>query len=101
MITVLPINATHTFLLIGRHDTSAAIVLTLFNEATTIETIPAATYTIINGIMSITFDFDFVENDKFQVKISDASGIIYRGKLVATSQEPQDFKQTNELYYYE
>jgi len=101
MIQVYPINTEHTLLLIGRYDTSKAIVLVLYNEATQEETTPASTYELLNGIMSVTFDFAFVENDKYQVKISDVDGIIYRGKLIATSQQPQEFKQTNELYYYE
>jgi hypothetical protein len=27
--------------------------------------------------------------------------VLYRGKIVATSQTPQDFKLTDSLYYYE
>ena len=40
-------------------------------------------------------------DDKYQLKIDDTNGIIYRGKLIATDQDPQEFKQTNDLYYYE
>jgi len=65
MIQVYPINTEHTLLLIGRYDTFKDIVLVLYNEATQEETTPASTYGFLNGIMSVTFDFSFVENDKY------------------------------------
>lgn len=88
-------------MLIGRYSTSKAIVLVLYNEATQEQNTPISTYEIINGIMSVTFNFTFAENDKYQVKISDVDGVIYRGKLIATSQDTQEFTQTKDLYYYE
>ena len=51
--------------------------------------------------MTITFDYNFIENDKFTIKISDSNGVIYRDKLISTSQTTQDFKSTKDLYYYE
>jgi len=101
MIVVLPTDTEHTTTLIPRYTPLEAIVITLYNEATKEESTPLNNYSITNGMMSITFDFDFSENDKYQLKISDTAGIIYRGKLIATSQEPQEFKQAKDLYYYE
>lgn len=99
MITALPIYTTHTIEIIHRYEPTALVTLALYNEATELETIPANTHTITNGIMAITFDFTFEENDKYQVKVSDLDGILYRGKLIATSQDPQVFEQSKDLYY--
>ena len=41
------------------------------------------------------------ENDKFQVKISQGTDVIYRDKIFVTSQNTQEFKATKDHYYYE
>ena len=38
---------------------------------------------------------------KFQIKITEESEVLYRGKLLVTTQATQTFKASNELYYYE
>lgn len=101
MNTVLPIDTTHTIKILPRFYPIDVISLSLFNEGTQVTEVIAATYTISNGIMSVTFDFDFLENAKYQIKISENANIAYRGKLIASSQVPQEYKSANGLYYYE
>jgi len=101
MKVVLPIDTTHLIALIPRYYTSDALVLELYNEVTQTKEIVPCIYIIQNGLMTITFDYDFIENDKFTIKISDSNGVIYRDKLISTSQTTQDFKSTKDLYYYE
>lgn len=101
MKVVLPIDTTHLIALIPRYYTSDALVLELYNEVKQTKEIVPCIYIIQNGLMTITFDYNFIENDKFTIKISDSSGVIYRDKLIATSQTTQDFKSTKDLYYYE
>jgi len=101
MILVIPTDTEHTASLIPRYIPLDIINVTLYNEATQVESTPLNNYSITNGIMSVTFDFNFIKDDKYQLKIDDTNGIIYRGKLIATDQDPQEFKQTNDLYYYE
>jgi hypothetical protein len=100
MKVVNPNDATHVIKLIPRFYIEVA-TLKLYNEVTRIETDIANVISTIDGITSVTFDFTFAENDKFQIKIEDAGIIIYRGKLMATSQNPQKYKLSNNLYYYE
>lgn len=101
MKVVLPIDTTHLIALIPRYYTSDALVLELYNEVKQTKEIVPCIYIIQNGLMTITFDYNFIENDKFTIKISDSNGVIYRDKLIATSQTTQDFKSTKDLYYYE
>ena len=100
MKVVNPNNVSHTISLIPRFY-SDDLILELYNETTRAETTVVNTVLIVDGILSMSFDFSFSENDKFQIKISKDSEILYRGKLIATTQPPQEYKLTNGLYYYE
>lgn len=98
MKVVITDNTTHNIDLIPREYPSGAIVFVLKNEVDRVETTVSNTHVIINGILTITFAFSFSENDKYQFKITEGTTVIYRGKLIATDQTPQDYKLTNGLY---
>jgi hypothetical protein len=101
MIVVNPDNTEHTFKIIPRYYPESAFQFDLYNEVTQVtQTIPH-TFDVTDGIMEIEFEREFSEQEKFQIKLEDANGIIFRGKMIATSQEPQEYKQTNDLYVYE
>ena len=59
------------------------------------------TYNILDGYLYVNFDFEFSEADKFRIKILEENNIVYRGKLIATSEETQNFLADNNEYYYE
>jgi hypothetical protein len=101
MIVVDPDNESHTIKLIPRFYPTGFFKFDLYNEVTKETEEIVHTYSVTNGIMSIVFDYDFTEQSKFQVKLYDGDGVIYRGKIIATSQTPQDYKQTKDLYFYE
>lgn len=73
----------------------------LYNETTqqfqTIDNL----WVYANGLAIITFDLNVFEKDKFQLKISEGTDVIYRDKIFATSQDTQAFKATKDHYYYE
>ena len=100
MKVVDPNNLSHSIELIPR-TYQENVVLDLYNEVTKVETTVANTSSFLDGIFTINFDFTFAENDKYQIKISKGTEIIYRGKLIATTQEPQKYKLTKDLFYYE
>jgi hypothetical protein len=52
----------------------------------------------VDGLYTITFDYTFAENDRFEFTITDGSDIVYRGKLISTVQTPQQYKLTTDLY---
>jgi hypothetical protein len=100
MKVVDPNNATHNITLIPRFETSSALTLVLYNETTQESTTVTNTYDIRDGNLTITYDFTFTDKDKFQIKITDGTDVIYRGKIIATTQTPQDYKLTDGIYVY-
>lgn len=101
MNVVNPNDSTHIIKFIPRYYPSDAIVFSLYDEATQLTEVVDNLYLTTNGITSLSFDYTFTENQKFRIKITDINGVVFRGKLLATSQEPQDYKLTNGLYFYE
>ena len=100
MKIVNPNDTTHIINLVPRYNTSALnLDLFLINEETNEPSQVANTYSILGGILSLTFDFEFSENDRFSFKLMEENEVVYRGKIFATTEETQDFKQTNNLYY--
>lgn len=100
MTVINPSTTTHTLNVVPRYYPDSALVVSLYNEATSVTTTPTNTYNITNGKLNITFTFTFVENDRHQVKITEGTNVVYRGKTITTSQEPQDYSLTNGLYIY-
>ena len=101
MKVVNPNDTTHVIKLIPRLYEITSIDLSLYNEATQVTTTVTDAYSITNGISTLTFDFTFEENDKYQFKLVNGSNVVYRGKLIATTQDTQEYKLTNGLYTYE
>lgn len=101
MKVVNPINTTHETILIPRYYPTNELFLELYNESTKVSTNVENTYNVLNGNLTITYDFTFQENDKFQFVIKENNDVVYRGKLIAISQTPTEYKLTNGIYYYE
>jgi len=99
MKVVNPEDTDHIIDLIPRYYPTDAITFSLFNEATQVTENIDNTYTITDGVLFLSFEYTFTENQKFQIKLDDTE-IVYRGKIIATSQNPQDYKLTNNVYYY-
>ena len=95
-----PNDTSHTISLIPRYYPDSTVVFTIYNESSKLETIIPNTYTIENGLFTLIFDYTFTDKDKFDIKIEENS-IVYRGKLLITDQGTQEYKLTNDLYYYE
>ena len=99
-MTIDPTDSTHTLNIIPRFYPDNTIVVELYNEASKETNTPTATYSITNGILDIEFTFTFVDKDRHQIKVTEGTDVVYRGKLLTTTQEPQDFKLTNDIYIY-
>ena len=99
-MVINPNDSTHTLNVIPRFSPSNDLVVQLYNEANKEIEMPSNTYNITNGKLNITFTFTFVDKDRHQVKVTEGDKVVYRGKLLTTIQDPQDFKLTNDLYFY-
>lgn len=95
MKVVNPSNANHTIIIIPRYYSYGSIVVSFNNDTIT------STYNLEDGLLSVNFNYNFVEGDKFKIKIKDSGEVLYNGMIFATSQDPQTFKASKDLYYYE
>lgn len=100
MKVVNPNNTTHEIKIIPRINPMGILIFELYNEQKKEKFLPIFTGLFEDGYLTLTFDFTFTENQTFQIKIYNDI-VYYRGKLIATSQNTQNFKASNENYYYE
>ena len=105
MKVISPDDTSHIFYIIPRdYDLSILMELEIYDETTKVRDSFVASYVNENGYIKVTFNnsdytgIDFYENGKYQLKLHQNSKIIYRGKMIATSQTPQNYKLTNGLY---
>lgn len=101
MNVVKPINTAHQLKVIPRFYPMGLLIFSLYNEETKINEVIENLYIIENGYLILSFNYTFIEGQKFQIEIKENENVVYRGKLMATSQNTQNYKASNELYYYE
>jgi len=101
MKVVNPNDTEHLIVIITRFAIVGDLVLELYNEGTQLSEDVVSTSTTANGLTTITFDYTFKEDERYQMKVSDDVQIVYRDIIKSTSQNTQDFKSANGLYYYE
>jgi hypothetical protein len=92
---VNPTQATHVIQVQGRFRTNEALTLYLTNELTRLTILTECIFVkLSNDRTQLTFDFTFKEGQRFSVLIKEELLVYYRGKLLATSQDTQEFKTT-------
>jgi hypothetical protein len=110
MIVVQPTETRHEIKIVPRYYPSGEFTLLFYNEAKKVNTtIPISeagfsftnNYYILDGYLYLKFDKEFNESDKYRITLRQNDEVIYRGKIKATSQEPQEYQQTKDKYYYE
>lgn len=110
MKIINPNNAgTHTINLVPRFDgfeDITKVVLTIYNESIReFSNVTIISYVSLNGIYTLGFTIDgytILENDTFDIKLIENtnSKVLYKGKILATTQTPQDYELTDGLYTY-
>tara|TARA_B110000285_G_scaffold147219_1_gene164300 strand:- start:748 stop:1053 length:306 start_codon:yes stop_codon:yes gene_type:complete len=101
MKIVLPTDTNHNIDFIPRFYPTGSIDLYLTNESTNVEVLVTSTYLLVDGIVFLNFDKTFSDGQKYSIKITESSNVVFRGKLLATSQETQEYRLTKGKYYYE
>jgi len=102
MIVLLPTNIVHTINFIPRFIPSGDLTVQLYDETLQTHSEPVVNMNIYaNGLSIVNFDLECTESQKFQLKISQGTDVIYRDKIFVTSQDTQEFKATKDHYYYE
>lgn len=100
MKVLLPSLTTHTITTEPRFFPNLVLNMSVKNEYTgvVIDIIPS--YVTAFGVTKFTFDLSGNEGDRFIVKITQGSDVVYRCKMFFTEQKPQDYKITKGLYNY-
>lgn len=100
MKVLQPTNTTHTIKMDPRFYPVDVLNLRIVKEgANTFEdSVPA--YSVLNGVMSLTFDLIGLEGSKYTIKLTENEKIVYRCKLFFTGQDPQNYKLTKNKYIY-
>ena len=106
MKIVNPETSINEIKFIPRNNSVSSFELELINETTKDEFFFLITPTYVNGVVSFDLNFNFTEGDKYEFKcfqqgLSELENVIYRGKIFATTQEPQNYELSKDLYYYE
>ena len=103
MKVIDPNNATHSISIIPRFNDAVGVTMEIINEATKVVYTDALnTFSVVDGIGLVNFDLDAEEKSKYSFILSDGvTEVVYRGKLIATEQETQEYKITTDLYFYE
>lgn len=99
MKVVSPDDTSHSITFIPRYYPTTGMVLTLINEVTKVESIVLNNNSVLDGIVTINFDFTFKERDQYNMIVSELE-IVYRGDIFATSQATQDFDTTKNYISY-
>jgi len=101
MKVVNPNNINHTINLISRVYPTTSISLLLYDRIEKREYNVINTYIVQDGYVYIDFNFVFEEGQRFRIEVLEGNNIIYRGKLIATTEETQNYLADNNEYYYE
>ena len=97
-MVVNPNDATHSIRVIPRYTPIGALTVSIFEKYSETLTEVSNTYTYVNGYLTIGFDYTFTERDNYKLTIVNDSQILYRGFIFATSQTPQTFKLSENVY---
>lgn len=101
MNVVNPNDTTHVISIVPRYNLGEGVAtLNLYNEVTQLDEDIEFSYSGVDGKYLIEFHFTFSEGDRYQIRITENLGVAYRGKIFATTQEPQQYNPTANAYYY-
>ena len=93
-------NTTHILKIIPRFYLMGDVVLELKSEETKAISQLTITPRISNGYMFLQFEKAFEKASNWQVKVTEESEIVYRGKLFVTDQtaDTQHYKTTKDIF---
>lgn len=101
MKKVLPVDTQQTITVVPRFYPTTDLTISLTEEGTDTTETATNTYTIADGFLNLQVTYDFTDKEKLSIKVEEGTDIVYRGKIIVTDQETQEYKLTDGLYYYE
>tara|TARA_R110002126_G_scaffold43751_6_gene125418 strand:+ start:1555 stop:1863 length:309 start_codon:yes stop_codon:yes gene_type:complete len=102
MIIVNPNELNHTIKVIPRYEPCNVLNLSIKDSFKGIDTDMTPTYRYSKGKLSITFDYTFSDEGRYQVSLTDtvSNEVVYRGAFISTTQDTQEYKLTEDKFYF-
>jgi hypothetical protein len=99
MKVLSPENTEHEIVFIPRFYFDGEVVMSLYNEETSVTTTYEVTPTTTDGYVYLEFEEDFINNSNFQIKITFDDEVVFRDKLFITDQtDLQQYEITKDVF---
>ena len=86
--------------IIPRYYPTGVVNLNIKDTATGYDNTQEVGYSIVNGVLSFTFELETTNETRYQVTLSEGTEIVYRGIAIYTTQDTQEYLLTNDKYYF-
>ena len=85
--------------IIPRYYPTGVVNLNIKDTTTGYDNTPEVSYSIVNGVLSFTFELETTNETRYQVTLSEGTEVVYRGIAIYTTQDTQEYLLTNDKYY--
>lgn len=86
--------------IIPRYYPSGVVNLNIKDTTTGYDNTQEVGYSVVNGVLSFTFELETTNETRYQVTLSEGTEIVYRGIAIYTTQDTQEYLLTNDKYYF-
>jgi len=86
--------------IIPRYYPTGVVNLNIKDTTTGYDNTQEVGYSIVNGVLSFTFELETTNETRYQVTLSEGTEIVYRGIAIYTTQNTQEYLLTNDKYYF-
>ena len=97
-----PSDTDHTLKVVPRFYPCNHIKVIIKDTTTGIELTEPSKYRKIGNKLSFDFSLTCIEETRYQITLSDndTNEVIYRGIMIATNQDTQEYQLTKDKFYY-
>ena len=86
--------------IIPRYYPTGVVNLNIKDTTTGYDNTQEVGYSVVNGVLSFTFELETTNETRYQVTLSEGTEIVYRGIAIYTTQNTQEYLLTNDKYYF-
>ena len=82
--------------IIPRYYPTGVVNLNIKDTTTGYDNTQEVSYSIVNGVLSFTFELETTNETRYQVTLSEGTEVVYRGIAIYTTQDTQEYLLTND-----
>ena len=86
--------------IIPRYYPTGVVNLNIKDTTTGYDNTQEVGYSIVNGVLSFTFELETTNETRYQVTLSEGTEVVYRGIAIYTTQDTQEYLLTNDKYTF-